>query len=214
MIESNVIKPSLMFQKLLEKGCHKFVYASSCSVYGNQPSPYLEDKTKIECLNCYAESKYLFEVFAKSFSELRKVSCIGLRYSNVYGSNENHKGKRASMISQIINKIKNKETVQLFKYGEQKRDWVFVQDVVSANILALNHNHSDIFNVGSGQGVSFNEIIQIISHRLNKEISIDYVDCEFLGRYQNNTCVNLQKSKLILGYQPKYNIELGMRELL
>ena len=213
MIESNVNQTNRLFNNLLSKNCKNFIYASSCSVYGNQPSPYVEEKTEIECLNVYAKSKFLLEKFAQDFSSKNDVACVGLRYSNVYGPKEKHKQKRASMIYQIINKHKNGNDVKLFKYGEQKRDWVFVEDVVEANVLASKSKKTNIYNVGSGNAVSFNEIVQIISNEIGSKIKVEYIDCSIHDAYQNFTQVDLTKSKEI-NYCPKHSIVYGIRKIL
>lgn len=213
MIESNVNQTKRLFNNLLNKNCKKFVYASSCSIYGNQPSPYVEDKTEIECLNVYAKSKFLLEKFAQEFSGRNNVVCVGLRYSNVYGPKEKHKQKRASMIYQIIEKSKNGNSIKLFKYGEQKRDWVFVEDVVEANILASTSEKTDIYNVGSGKAVSFNEIVQIISNETGLKITVEYVDCPIKNAYQNFTQADLTKSEEI-NYFPKCAMTYGIRNIL
>lgn len=213
MIESNVNQTERLFNGLLNKNCTKFVYASSCSIYGNQPSPYIEDSTKIECLNVYAKSKFLLEKFAQDFSSKNNVICIGLRYSNVYGPKEKHKQKRASMIYQIVQKAKNKENIKLFKYGEQKRDWVFVEDVIEANVLASKSEHTDVYNVGSGKAVSFNEIIQVVSNEMGSEVKVEYIDCPIKEKYQNFTQVDLKKS-LQINYCPKHSMIYGIRKIL
>lgn len=213
MIESNVDQSRILFENLIKKKCKKIIYASSCSVYGNQPTPYIEDKTETECLNVYAKSKLLLEKFAKDFSKQNKIVSIGLRYSNVYGPNEEHKGPRASMVYQITNKIKNKEKIKLFKYGEQKRDWVYVEDVVNANILSSKLKKTDIFNVGSGESVDFNSIVENVSHVLKTKTQIEYIDCNFTENYQSHTQVDLKKSNKF-GYSPKYSIKKGIKKLI
>ena len=105
MQQANVIEPSNLFRNLLQQNnCKNFVYASSCSIYGNQQTPFVETKTPAKPLNSYAVSKLNFENFANDFAIENNVKAIGLRYSNVYGPNEEHKGKRASMIHQIIDR--------------------------------------------------------------------------------------------------------------
>lgn len=215
MVFSNLTAPANLFERLYdEKKCTKFIYASSCSIYGNQPIPYKENETKAEPLNPYAKSKLLFEQFAKKFSENKEVTTVGLRYSNVYGPNEKHKGKRASMISQLLEKMLLNEKPKLFKFGEQLRDWVYVDDVVEANMLALNCETSDIFNVGYGESTSFKEIVSIINDELKTDLDIDFVDCPFLDAYQNHTKVDLEKSKSTLKYFPKYCPRKGISKLI
>lgn len=215
IIKNNVYEPIVFFKDLLKyKNCKKFIYASSCAIYGNQPTPFSEDETKTECLTYYAKSKLLFENFAKNFAKENNIHCIGLRYSNIYGRNEKHKEKRASMIHQIIDQYLNNKKIILFKNGEQKRDWVYIDDVTQANLLAINYNNSGIFNIGSGVSVSFNQIVKTLCGVINQDIDIEYIDCNFADSYQINTCLDITKAKNIFGYFPKYSIEKGIKDLM
>lgn len=214
MIYNNVTLPSNLFSVLYEKfGCRQFVYASSFAVYGNQRLPYCESN-KVSPLNSYGQSKVLFEKFATDFKQKYKdINIVGLRYTNVYGAGEKHKNKRASMITQIYNSLKKNESPKLFKYGEQKRDWVYIDDVVSANILAMECSESGIYNVGSGESLSFLEIYDIISDELNSDIKPIFIDCLFEKALQKNTLANLDKiSKL--GFKPKQKAEKQIREFI
>lgn len=214
MLETNVRIPSVLFYGLyFEKKCRNFVYASSCSVYGNQPAPFKEGITLAKPLNPYAKSKNLFEHFASNFGDSYEVNMVGLRYTNVYGPGEGHKGKRASMIHQIIEKAKNDETIKLFKDGDQKRDWVYVDDVVDANITASNSKKNGIFNVGSGKTVPFNSLIEIIGREMNKELNVEYIDCPFIDAYQKHTAVDMRRAKSF-GYAPKWDVKKAIKEML
>ena len=213
MMETNIRIPSELFYMLYRyKNCRNFVYASSCSVYGNEPAPFKE-KMRLKPLNPYAKSKQLFECFATGFYEDYRCHVVGLRYTNVYGTKEAHKGKRASMIHQILEKAKKGETIKLFKDGTQKRDWVFVDDVVRANIVASKSKKSGIFNVGSGKSVSFNNLIKIIGKELDKELDVEYIDCPFIDAYQNYTAVNLRNASTF-GYKPKWQIKEAIRQMI
>ena len=215
MLRSNVTAPSNLFYRLVkEKKCKQFVYASSCSVYGNQPVPYVERKTKTEPLNPYAKSKLLFEQFAENFSVEQNVNTVGLRYSNVYGPGENHKGKRASMITQLLQIMLKEERPKIFKFGEQLRDWVYIQDVVNANILASQYHYSNVFNVGAGEAASFNLLIDLINNELCTKLEPEYIDCPFLYAYQANTQLDLNHSKSCLKYEPKYTVVNGIKKLV
>lgn len=213
MMSSNFYFAAHVFKNLLNKDCANFVYASSCSVYGNQPNPFIEDKTQIDPLNAYASSKVKFEEFTSEFSKRNRVSCIGLRYTNVYGTHEHHKNKRSSMIHQIVNSISRGLKPKIFHDGLQIRDWVYIDDVIDANMLAASHNKSDIFNIGSGHTVTFKMLVGIINKCLNKNIDIEYVKCYFQDKYQNNTTVSLEKSKKNLGYNPKFKIDEGIQDM-
>lgn len=213
MNNSNYYAPISLFKKLLDKKCSQFVYSSSCSVYGNENKPFSEDSVNLNPLNVYAKSKLMFEKFAQDFAKLNKVNCVGLRYSNVYGTHETHKNRRASMIHQLIQKFSRNEKPKLFKDGNQKRDWVFVKDVVDANLLASKYNKSDVFNIGSGNSVSFNEIIKILQKKTGKNIEPEYIDCSFEDQFQTDTTLSLDKSRSKLKYNPLYKLDEGIQEI-
>lgn len=213
--KANVELTFTLFNQLLqEKNCKNFIYASSCSIYGNRPTPYDEFKTDPDPLNPYAQSKMMMEMLSNKFAYENSVKTIGLRYTNVYGKDEFHKGKRASMIYQLIEKIKTNKVVKLFNYGDQKRDWVYVQDVVEANIKASKANVSGIYNVGSGVSTSFNEVIKIIDNILGEKTKIEYIECPFKEAYQNHTAVDLTRAKNDLNYFPIWSITEAIKDIL
>jgi ADP-L-glycero-D-manno-heptose 6-epimerase len=214
MFRNNFLEPIKLFDKLYKFGCRKFIYASSTAVYGNSPAPY-EETTPINPLNVYAESKFAFEQYATDFASKNKDCCmIGLRYCNVYGFGEFHKQKRSSMIYQMYQNIKKDKNIRLFKYGEQKRDWCYVEDVVEATTNCLLFNKNEIFNIANGKSLTFNYIAELIGKELNKKINIEYIDCDFLEKFQNNTECDIEKAKKYLNWKPKFTIEEGIEDYI
>ena len=219
MWRANVSGPQRLFETALEGGCGKFIYASSTAVYGNAPAPYTED-TPIDPLIPYAESIAEFDEFATNLAKENSVSVIGLRYCNVYGPGESQKGKRMSMVGQIIRKILKDEKVVLFKDGTQKRDWVYVKDVVEANILAMQSNKTGIYNIGGGGSWSFQEVVDITTntmmHLFNYDPApeVEYIDCPFSDSYQSHTECSIAKATQELGYLPKYDLNSGIEEYI
>ena len=211
MMRANYYDPIYLFKKSYSKGCRKFIYASTTAVYGNEPAPYKESSTKVNPLTFYGKSKARFEEFARNFSD---AVTVGLRYCNVYGLGESHKRNRASMIHQIIQKIIQNKSPKIFKYGQQKRDWVNVFDVVQANILAMNHTKSDIFNVGSGVASSFSEIVLCANKILGKNVEPEYIDNPYPNTYQEYTQCDITKMKKSLGYNPTISLEQGIKEMI
>jgi ADP-L-glycero-D-manno-heptose 6-epimerase len=202
-----------LFEKATECGCKHFVYASSCAVYGNAPSPFSEDGPTTP-LNAYGASKAVFDDWVIPWSQQAGVVAVGLRYSNVYGCGENHKGKSASMIWQLAKQIYTGQQPEIFKWGEQCRDFVYIDDVVQANLLAWKMNKSNVFNVGSGKATSFNEIISIIQRILNTHLDTKYKDNPIEEYFQTHTVCNLKKSQTMLGYNPEFDIEKGIEKYL
>ncbi|RMD46145.1 MAG: ADP-glyceromanno-heptose 6-epimerase [Aquificota bacterium] len=188
------------------------VYASSASVYGNvkEHVPLKEDREKSP-ENVYAFSKYIMDNIARDYSEKTGLKAVGVRYFNVYGPGEAHKGKFASMIYQLYLQMKAGKRPRIFKWGEQKRDFVYVKDAVEATILAKEAPKSTVYNVGSGEARSFNEVIALLNKALGTDFEPDYFDCPY-DFYQEYTQADMTKIKKELGFVPKYNLEKGIKE--
>ena len=116
------------------------------------------------------------------------------------------------MIYQIIKKVIGEEKNKLFKYGEQKRDFVYVKDIVQANIKAALYGKSGVYNVGTGNTKSFNEIIDVIKNRLG-DFNVEYIDNPY-SFYQNYTEANIELTRNVLFYEPKYGLSEGIGEYI
>jgi ADP-L-glycero-D-manno-heptose 6-epimerase len=204
---ANFYSSTMLFKHCVSMGCRKFVFASSAAVYGNAPPPQTEDE---ECvpLNPYGRSKLRFEKFAKSFAEDNGVSVVGLRYFNVYGPGEQHKGRRASMVYQIVRAVQEGRPVKLFKHGEQARDWIHVSDVVDRTIGAVDLDGFHIVNVGTGTPRSFNDIVAAAGGKVD-----EYIDCPFSGAYQSQTCASTKKAEGLFGPRQFVTLEQGVRTI-
>ena len=215
MMLANVESPINLFEHLALNGCRKFIYASSSAVYGNSPAPFKEDETPLKPLNAYAESKVAFDNYIQNeFLKKYEASVVGLRYTNVYGPGEDHKKKRASMIHQIVQKAMRDEEILLFKDGKQKRDWVYIDDVVHANMLAIDYSGSNIFNCGSGEAVTFNFLIEAIGYTLWRNLNVRYIDCPFKEAYQEFTLADMSKAEKELKHIPAFLATEGIQELI
>ncbi len=188
------------------------VYASSASVYGNvkEHVPLKEDREK-HPENVYAFSKYVMDNIALDYSEQTGLKAVGVRYFNVYGPGEAHKGKFASMIWQLYKQMKEGKRPRIFKWGEQKRDFVYVKDCVDLTIEAQNAPKTTVYNVGSGQPHSFNEVIQYLNEALGTDYEPEYFDCPY-DFYQEYTHADMTKAKEELGFVPKYSLKDGIKE--
>jgi ADP-L-glycero-D-manno-heptose 6-epimerase len=208
----NVESSKKLFEYAIEHGCKHIVFATSTATYGNEPAPYVEGKTKQLPLNPYAESKVEMEKIAMDLAKKNpQVIFVGLRYCNVYGPRENHKGKRATMIYQLAQQM-IKGDPEIFKDGEQKRDYIYVKDVVRANILAAKVKESCIVNCGSGKATNFNNIIK----ELNKVLGLDrkprYIDNPYGSNYQNYTECDMTLAKKKIGFASEYSFEKGLKD--
>ena len=156
----------------------RLFYASSASVYGNGDKGFIE---KEECeypLNVYAFSKYQFDRFLNLNIKHLGSQVVGLRYFNVYGPQENHKGRMASVAFHMFNQIKNNEPMKLFEGSQNfKRDFIYVDDVVAVNMFFFEHQSiSGIYNCGTGNAESFCEIANALKEKYT-EAKIAFCSC-------------------------------------
>lgn len=193
----------------LAHGVKGVVYASSAGTYGNSPAPNTVGAGE-EPENVYGFSKLMMDHAAYQFMKAHpEMSIVGLRYFNVYGPREVYKGKTASMILQLGLQMLSGKTPKLFKWGEQKRDFVFIEDVVQANLRGISPKKSGVYNVGAGAARMYNEIIGCLHKELGLETEVEYIDNPW-SFFQMHTEAAIEASKEGLGYEPNYPLEKGV----
>jgi ADP-L-glycero-D-manno-heptose 6-epimerase len=184
----------------------RFIYASSAATYGDGKLGFCDDHERLEelkPLNLYGFSKYYFDMWAKQQGILNQI--VGLKYFNVYGPNENHKGRMASMVYKMLPIVQKEGKIRLFKSsdpknfkdGDQCRDFIYVKDAVRITCDFLENTLSGIFNVGSGQIATWNTLASAVFTAVDKPAQIDYIDMpeDLIGQYQNYTCADMGKYK-------------------
>lgn len=198
------------------------VYASSAATYGNTPAPNVVGKNE-EPQNIYGFSKLAMDKSVrKILANAPHLPIFGLRYFNVYGGREFYKGKTASMILQLGLQALESKKVRLIEKGEQKRDFVYIDDVVAANVLAMNEGFemqkldsipkSGIYNVGTGLSRSYNEIVAILKNHLG-DFEVEYFKNPY-PFFQTHTQADIQPNASVLGYKPKYSLEQGIESYI
>jgi ADP-L-glycero-D-manno-heptose 6-epimerase len=189
------------------------VYASSASTYGSLASPQIVGAELPE--NPYGYSKYLmdqitYEVMAK----YPRLKIIGLRYFNVYGPGEFYKGKTASMIIQLGHQILNGHAPRLFNDSDKiLRDFIYIDDVIQANIKACESKKNGVYNIGTGRPRSFLDIANILQKMLGTNFEIDYISNPFKG-YQMHTQADISSSQEFFNFNPKITLEMGIKAYL
>ena len=138
---------------------------------------------------------------------------VGLRFCNVYGPGEGHKGKRRSMVSQLYKQMAAGEQPKIFKDGTQKRDWAYVDDVCNCLMAASKYSGVDVFNCGSGQAISFLRLIEIINERLGTKFEPEFIDNPNEAAYQSYTECDMKKAQEKLGFIPAYDVMAGLKSL-
>lgn len=197
--------------KLARDSGAKLIYASSASMYGNGPAPQKESQKK-EILSAYAESKLAMDDMAGEL--YGSMHIVGLRYFNVFGPGEAHKGRPASMIYHLVRQMKSAARPRIFKMGEQKRDHIYVNDVVEATILAVKAGRSGVYNVGTGRAVDFNELVADINSVLGTSLEAEYIDNPYEGTYQNHTQADTTEAEKYLGFKTRYSLKDGIKDYI
>jgi len=201
----------------LESGV-PFVYASSASVYGTNAASK-ESPGNERPINVYARSKLCFDEHVREILPRAASTVVGLRYFNVYGPREEHKGRMASMPYQLWRQLTRDGVAHLFEGtdgygdGEQRRDFVYVGDVVAANAFFVDRGPSrGIFNVGTGRARSFNEVARVLIDGLGSG-RIEYIPLPeaLAGKYQSFTEADLQALRETGYDRPFTSIEEGLR---
>ena len=189
----------------------KLVYASSASMYGNGNVPMREDQEK-DILSAYAKSKLLMDEIGSSY--FGKMCIVGLRYFNVFGPRESSKGVPASMIYHLSNQMKAKKNPRIFKWGEQKRDHIYVKDAVDATIMAANAKKNGIYNVGTGTGTTFNDLVKNINKALVSDLQPEYFDNPYGKTYQENTQADTANAVKFLGFKAKWELQDAIKDYM
>ncbi len=195
----------------------RFIYASSASVYGDGKKGFREERECERPLNVYAYSKFLFDEYVRRIMESSPVQIVGLRYFNVYGPGEGHKGKMASVVYQFYNQIRRERKIKLFEGSERfKRDFVYVKDVVKINLFFYEREGiSGIFNCGTGVARSFLEVAKIMKD-ICGDVEIEFIPFpeELKGKYQTYTCADLKRLREV-GYEGEFtSLEEGIKEYI
>lgn len=187
------------------------VYASSAAVYGITNRPCREEGP-LTPANVYGRSKLEMEREARARVE-GGARLMGVRYFNVYGPGEAHKGTCASMVRQLALQMRAGKRPRIFKQGEQKRDFVHVADAVEATLRVLAAPAGSLFNVGSGRARSFNEVVTVLNRALGTDLAPDYFDCPY-DFFQPFTQADLSRLSAATGFAPRFDLEQGVMDAL
>jgi len=186
------------------------VYASSAATYGNLPSPQTVGQENPE--NPYGYSKYIMDQIAIRYSiENPDMTIVGLRFFNVYGPREYYKGNTSSMVIQLGHQILDGKAPRLFTNSNQIfRDFIYIDDVVQANIKACAPKQNGTYNVGTGIPRNFQEIADILQNELDTDLGTEYFPNPYDG-YQMNTKADISSTRENLGFKPKFSLEKGIK---
>lgn len=212
--EVNVMGTYNILRAAYKNKVTKVILASSSAVYGNINIPVKENIVTDSYPNLYAVTKYTNEITARSFSLLRHLNSVYLRYFNTFGLGENSKGAYSSVIHKFIEDLKMGNTPIIFGDGTQRRDFIYVKDTAKASILAMENGKSgEAYNIGTGLTIDFNAIYKIIREEMYSNVEPKYETIPF-STYQMFTQANIEKARNDLGFSPEYDIKSGIKEML
>ena len=212
--EINVMGTYNILKAAYKNSVKKVILASSSAVYGNIDVPVKEDMVTDAYPNLYAVTKYTNEITARSFSLLRHLDSVYLRYFNTYGIGENSKGAYSSIFHKFIDDLRNKKTPVIFGDGTQRRDFIYIKDNARASVLAMEKGKpGEAYNIGTGISIDFNTIYKIIKEEMNLNVEPKYEKNPF-SSYQMFTQAIMEKARNDLGFTPEYDIRSGIRAML
>ena len=201
-------------ERAREEGCETVVYASTSSIYGSRTEPSPESMA-VEAHTAYEASKLARERYAEYYANHHEMNMAGLRFFSVYqgfAGNEEHKGEYANTVAQFTDAIASGEPPELFGDGSQTRDFTHVSDVVRACELAADHELTGVYNVGTEEAYSFNEMVAMINDALGTDIDPVYVECPFDG-YVHDTMADASKFRDATGWEPAIDFEAGVERV-
>ncbi|MEI7810833.1 MAG: ADP-glyceromanno-heptose 6-epimerase [Ignavibacteria bacterium] len=201
----------------------RFIYASSAATYGDGSNGYMDDEnslSSLHSLNMYGYSKHLFDLWAKRLMIIDKIA--GLKFFNVYGPNEAHKGDMRSVVHKAFEQIRDTGKVNLFrsyneqyKDGEQMRDFIYIKDVVDMVIFFLEKKDKNgLYNIGTGKARTWNDLTGSIFSALGQKTNIEYIDMpeHLKNKYQYFTEASIDKLRAAGYDKPLTSLEDGVTD--
>ncbi len=216
-------KLNLNYTRMIWEKCIDYavplVYASSAATYGEGENGYVDDHDiipQLKPLNPYGDSKNDFDIWALK-QKVKPVYWTGIKFFNVFGPNEYHKGRMASVVFHTFNQIAKSDHMNLFQshrddynHGEQKRDFIYIKDVVNVLFYHMNQrNNSGVYNLGTGKARTFNDLATAVFTALNKTPNIDYIPIpeDIRNTYQYFTAANMDKTRNKGYHEPFTSLE-------
>ena len=187
----------------------KIIYASSAAVYGQPQYLGVDEEHPVNPISYYGISKHTPEHYIKVFNQLYDLDYTILRYANVYGIRQDPKGE-GGVISIFIDKFLQEEEPTIFGDGEQTRDFIYVDDIATANLAALEEGSGEIINISCNTKTSVNQLVQAMNQVAGTDLSPIYED-QRAGDIRHSYLVN-DKAKEVLDWEPAYDLEAGLKE--
>ena len=209
MIKTNVNAYKDLLDLAVSHGAN-MIYASSAATYGNAESPQRVGREAPN--NVYGFSKLSMDHLSREYMKKTDISIVGLRYFNVYGAGEYFKNTTASMVLQFGHQILAGKNPRLFEDSDKiLRDFIYIGDIIQANVKAMEPKESGIYNVGTGKARSFQDIVDILQKELGTSLPCEYIPNPFIGSYQFHTEADIATTREALAYEPSFEMEDGIK---
>jgi len=223
LLDNNTRYTIRLAEYALQNG-QRFIYASSAATYGDGKLGFSDDHSllhDLKPLNAYGYSKHLFDIWALEHGILDRL--VGLKYFNVYGPNEYHKGRMASMVCKMVPQVQKEGVIRLFKStepdkfsdGGQCRDFIYVKDAVAMTVSFLDNQNGGIYNIGAGKPSTWNELATALFKAMNLPVNIEYMEMppDLAKQYQNYTCAEMAKfERANNGQCQQFSLENAVRD--
>ena len=203
-----------LLKACLEANVKRFVFASSCAIYGDTETMPIHEGLEPNPLSPYAAHKLGAEKYAQKFHKVHGLETVSLRYFNVYGPRQKY-GPYSGVISVIVNRLLENKPPTIYGDGKQTRDFVNVNDVVEANLLALSKKAAvgEVFNIGTGEAITINKLTKIIQKTAGKA-DLEPIHAEPRPGDIEHSYADITKAKRKLRYKPQVKLEQGLREIV
>jgi UDP-glucose 4-epimerase len=201
-------------EQVREHGCETVVYATTSSIYGSRTEPSPEEMD-VEAHTGYEASKLARERYAEYYANGQGMNVAGMRFFSVYqGARgaERHKGEFANIVAQFADWMANGERPKVYGDGEHTRDLTHVSDIVRGLELAADHELTGIYNLGTGESYSANEVVEMLNAELGTDLEPEYVENPIPEeKFVFHTCADNSKMKAAAGWEPEIDFEEGIR---
>jgi len=203
-----------LLEASLKENIQRFVYVSSCAVYGEARYLPINEEHRIMPLSPYGISKFTAEHYCRIFHKIHGLKAVCLRFFNVYGPRQSE-GPYSGVITQFMNRLKQRKPPIIYGDGEQTRDFVYVKDVVEATILALGCQHcgGEVINIGAGKPTTINELSRVLM-KMFREPCVKPEYAPLRAGDIRDSHADIGKAERVLRYKPRIRLEEGIRRLI
>lgn len=214
--QNNVVGTLNILEASKQNIVKRFIYASSSSVYGDDPNLPKVEGREGNLLSPYAVTKKMNEEYAKLYYKLYNLPTIGLRYFNVFGKRQNPDGPYAAVIPKFIKQLSNSERPTIYGEGTQSRDFTYIENAIEANLkacVAKKEAYGEIYNIACGESITIIDLYWLIANKLDKK-NIEPVYREKRVGDIMHSLADITKAKKFLGYVGDFNLIKSAKEIL